>query len=86
MLTDIEIAQSATPRPIGEIAAMLGLDGDDIEMYGRYKAKVRPEPILARSEAQGKLVLVTGISPTSAGEGKSTVSVGLADALQLMCQ
>jgi formate--tetrahydrofolate ligase len=84
MLTDIEIAQSATPRPIGEIAALLGLGDEDIETYGRYKAKVRPEPILARSERQGRLVLVTGINPTPAGEGKSTVSVGLADALQLL--
>jgi formate--tetrahydrofolate ligase len=84
MLTDIEIAQSAALRPIDEIAAILGLGEDDIELYGRYKAKVRPEPILARSEGQGRLVLVTGISPTPAGEGKSTVSVGLADALHLL--
>jgi formate--tetrahydrofolate ligase len=84
VLTDIEIAQSATLRPIREIAATLGLGEEDIEPYGRYKAKVRPEPILARSESQGRLVLVTGISPTPAGEGKSTVSVGLADALHLL--
>jgi formate--tetrahydrofolate ligase len=84
MLTDIEIAQSATLRPISEIAALLGLGDDDIETYGRYKAKVRPEPILARSEREGALVLVTGINPTPAGEGKSTVSVGLADALHLL--
>jgi formate--tetrahydrofolate ligase len=86
MLTDIEIAQSATLRPITEIAAMLGLGEAEIEQYGKYKAKVRPEPILARNAQQGRLVLMTGISPTSAGEGKSTVSVGLADALQLMGQ
>jgi formate--tetrahydrofolate ligase len=84
MLTDIEIAQSATLRPISEIAAMLGLGDDDIEPYGRYKAKVRPEPILARNSSHGRLVLVTGTNPTPAGEGKSTVSVGLADALQLL--
>src|SRR5215212_4720998 len=84
MLTDIEIAQSAALRPIHEIAAVLGLSDDDIEPYGRYKAKVRPEPILARSERRGRLVLVTGINPTPAGEGKSTVSVGLADALHLL--
>src|SRR5688572_5640316 len=84
MLTDIEIAQSATLRPIGEIAALLGLGEEDIDTYGRYKAKVRPEPILARSATEGRLVLVTGINPTPAGEGKSTVSVGLADALHLL--
>ena len=86
MLTDIEIAQSAILRPIGEVAARLGLGDDDIELYGRYKAKVRPEPILARGDSPGRLVLVTGINPTPAGEGKSTVSVGLADALQLLDQ
>lgn len=86
MLTDIEIAQRATLRPIEEIAAKLDLRPDDIELYGKYKAKVRSEPILARGGGQGRLVLVTGINPTPAGEGKSTVSVGLADALQLIGQ
>ncbi|HEX6132547.1 MAG TPA: formate--tetrahydrofolate ligase [Longimicrobiales bacterium] len=84
MLTDIEIAQSATLRPIVEIARTLGLDEADIEPYGRYKAKVHAESILGRAEQQGRLVLVTGINPTPAGEGKSTVSVGLADALHLL--
>jgi formate--tetrahydrofolate ligase len=83
MLTDIEIAQGATLRPIVEMAALLELGDEDIELYGRYKAKVRAEPILARSDTRGRLVLVTGINPTPAGEGKSTVSVGLADALHL---
>jgi formate--tetrahydrofolate ligase len=83
MLTDIEIAQAATLRPITEIAKKLDLGADDLELYGRYKAKVRPEEIIGRSTQQGRLVLVTGINPTPAGEGKSTVSVGLADALQL---
>lgn len=83
MLTDIEIAQSATLRPILEIAGRIGLDDDVLELYGRYKAKVHAEAVLARSERQGRLVLVTGINPTPAGEGKSTVAVGLADALQL---
>ncbi|HEX6307856.1 MAG TPA: formate--tetrahydrofolate ligase [Longimicrobiales bacterium] len=86
MLTDIEIAQSAKLRPIAEIARTLGLDEADIEPYGRYKAKVHAESILARAEQQGRLVLVTGINPTPAGEGKSTVSVGLADALHLIGQ
>ena len=84
MLTDIEIAQRATLRPIVEIASQVGLEEDDIELYGKYKAKVHADSIIARSEKQGRLVLVTGINPTPAGEGKSTVSVGLADALQLI--
>jgi formate--tetrahydrofolate ligase len=82
MLTDIEIAQAAKLRPITEIAKKLDLGPDDLELYGRYKAKVRPDEIIGRG-ARGRLVLVTGINPTPAGEGKSTVSVGLADALQL---
>jgi formate--tetrahydrofolate ligase len=84
MLTDIEIAQGATLRPIAEIARAVGLGEDDIEPYGRYKAKVHAESIIARAEGEGRLVLVTGINPTPAGEGKSTVSVGLADALHLL--
>jgi formate--tetrahydrofolate ligase len=86
MLTDIEIAQNATLRPITEIAARLDLTPDDLELYGSYKAKVRADRILAEPRRQGRLVLVTGINPTPAGEGKSTVSVGLADALQLAGQ
>lgn len=83
MLTDIQIAQSAKLQPITEIAAKLGLSDTEIEPYGRYKAKIPLEAIRARGEPKGKLVLVTGINPTPAGEGKSTVSVGLADALNL---
>ncbi|MEX0907032.1 MAG: formate--tetrahydrofolate ligase, partial [Gemmatimonadota bacterium] len=86
MLTDIEIAQAATLRPITGIAKELGLGEDDIELYGRYKAKVNADAVLARSTSQGRLVLVTGINPTPAGEGKSTVAVGLADALKLIGQ
>jgi formate--tetrahydrofolate ligase len=83
MLSDIEIAQRAKLRPIREVAAELALEEDDLEFYGKYKAKVNAEAIQARAKARGKLVLVTGISPTPAGEGKSTVSVGLADGLRL---
>ncbi len=83
MLTDIQIAQAATLRPITEIAAKLGLGADDIELYGATKAKIPLESVAARPDAKGRLVLVTGINPTAAGEGKSTVSVGLADALAL---
>ena len=83
MKTDIEIAQGAELRPITEIAAKVGLSADDIIPYGRYKAKVPLE--IARRDAppRGKLILVAGINPTPAGEGKSTMSVGLADALNL---
>jgi formate--tetrahydrofolate ligase len=83
MQTDIEIAQSARLRPILEIAERLGLDDADVELYGRFKAKVRLDTIERKATRTGKLVLVTGINPTPAGEGKSTVSVGLADALRL---
>ncbi len=82
MLTDVEIAQAATPRPIEEIGEVLGLGRDELEPYGRFKAKIRPESIDARSPGSGRLVLVTGITPTPAGEGKTTVSVGLADGLR----
>ena len=80
MLSDIEIAQSVKPRPITDVAKDLGLGADDIDLYGKYKAKVPLE--LSQRPAKGKLVLVTAISPTPAGEGKSTVSVGLAQALR----
>lgn len=83
MLTDIQIAQSHDLRPIGEIASKLGLLPDEIEPHGRTKAKVTLGAIRKRSEKAGKLVLVTGVSPTPAGEGKSTISVGLSDALNL---
>jgi formate--tetrahydrofolate ligase len=78
--TDIEIAQRATMRPIREVAAGLGLSEDDIDLYGKYKAKL---PLsLAAAPARGRLVLVTAINPTPAGEGKSTVSVGLSQAFR----
>jgi formate--tetrahydrofolate ligase len=78
--TDIEIAQSATLRPITAVAADLGLSPDDIDQYGKFKAKLPLE--LAARPPRGKLVVVTAINPTPAGEGKSTVSVGLAQALR----
>lgn len=79
--SDIEIAQGATLRPIADVAADLGLGPDDILPYGRYKAKITPEAMRAR-KPKGRLVLVTGINPTPAGEGKSTVTVGLTQALR----
>ena len=78
--SDIAIAQAAKPRPIVDVAADLGLSADDIDLYGKYKAKLPLE--LSGRPAKGRLVLVTAISPTPAGEGKSTVSVGLAQALR----
>ena len=83
MKSDIEIAQAAELRPIQEIAAKVGLSPDEIVPYGHHKAKVPLEVAKAKGGTTGKLVLVTGINPTPAGEGKSTVSVGLADALTL---
>jgi len=79
--TDIEIAQAARPRPIGEIAAEAGLGPDEYLPYGRYKAKITFEASEKRPP-RGRLVLVTGINPTPAGEGKSTVTVGLAQAFR----
>ena len=82
MLTDIEIAQQAHMLPIAEVAAGIGIDADDLEFYGKYKAKLSDE--LARKVAgnpDGRLVLVTAINPTPAGEGKTTTSVGLGQAM-----
>lgn len=82
MKTDIEISQAATMLPITQIAEKVGLDQESIELYGKYKAKVTYETIKEKEhEKLGKLVLVTSINPTPAGEGKSTISIGLADAL-----
>ena len=83
MLTDIQIARAAKLRPIVDVAAELGLGEDEIETYGRYKAKIYLDAIERRAGEPGKLVLVTGINPTPAGEGKSTTAVGLADGLRL---
>lgn len=80
MPTDIEIADAAKMQPITEIAQKLGLSSDDIEQYGHYKAKINL-PVKEIEGKKHKLILVTGINPTSAGEGKSTVLVGLGDAL-----
>ena len=82
MLTDIDIARQAEIRPIGEIAEKIGLTSDDLDLYGKYKAKI-PMDVLKRNESSkdGKLVLVTAMNPTPAGEGKTTVSIGLAQAL-----
>lgn len=82
MKTDIEIAQSVTLKPITEIVEKVGISFDNIELYGKYKAKLSFDKINAvKDNAPGKLILVTAINPTPAGEGKSTITIGLADAL-----
>ncbi len=82
MLTDVEIAQSAKMKPIKEIAEKVGLDEDDLELYGKYKAKISLEAISQLKEKEsGKLILVTAINPTPAGEGKTTTMIGLSQAL-----
>lgn len=85
MLSDIEISQQNQPEPIGRIAEKAGLCEEDLELYGRYKAKIGFAKLreLAAEPLKGKLILVTAITPTPVGEGKSTISIGLADALQL---
>ena len=80
MKTDIEIARSAKMQNVGEIAQKIGFTADDLEFYGKYKAKIDLHKFNT-SEQQGKLVLVTAINPTPAGEGKTTTTIGLADAL-----
>ena len=82
MLTDIEIAKSASMKKIGDIAADLGISRDEIEPYGHYKAKIT-DSVMKRLEDKpdGKLILVTAVNPTPAGEGKTTVSIGLGQAM-----
>ena len=81
-MTDIEIARNAEIQPIREIAKNLGMEEDDLELYGKYKAKISEEYLQKiQDRPDGKLVLVTAINPTPAGEGKTTISIGLADAL-----
>ncbi|MBX7155006.1 MAG: formate--tetrahydrofolate ligase [Candidatus Kapaibacterium sp.] len=80
-MTDIEIAQQVTLKPIGEIADKLSISHDDLELYGKYKAKLPLSLIDHDKVAKAKLVLVSAISPTPAGEGKTTVSIGLSEGL-----
>lgn len=85
MLSDIEIAQGCQMRPITEVAAAAGLDAEDLELYGRYKAKLSADVWKKTADKpDGKLVLVTAINPTPAGEGKTTTTVGLGEALAKM--
>ncbi|MBS6681151.1 MAG: formate--tetrahydrofolate ligase [Roseburia sp.] len=81
MKSDIQIAQEATMQPIKEVAASIGITEDDIELYGKYKAKISDELIeRSKNNPDGKLILVTAINPTPAGEGKTTITVGLGQA------
>lgn len=81
MKTDIEIARSVRMRPVTEVAKQLGINPDDLELYGKYKAKVPLTCINREKQRNAKLILVSAISPTPAGEGKTTVSIGLSQAL-----
>ena len=83
MKSDIQIAQEATLQPIAQVAQKLGLTEDEISLYGKYKAKI-DHKLAKRETKQGKLILVTAISPTPAGEGKTTISTGLADGLNAL--
>ena len=84
-MTDIEIAQKNKMIPVADVAAKIGITADKLENYGPYKAKITFEELRALQEKAaknpGKLILVTAVTPTPAGEGKSTVSIGLADGL-----
>ena len=80
--SDLEIAQRCTMQPICDIARTVGIDDADIEPYGRYKAKVALSVLGQPPRGKGKLILVTAITPTPAGEGKTTTTIGLADALR----
>ena len=82
ILSDIEIAQSCTMKPITEIAKTAGVDNEYLELYGNYKAKVDYRLLRESKRPDGKLILVTAINPTPAGEGKTTTTVGLADAMR----
>ena len=82
MKTDIQIAQEATMLPIKDVAASIGIKEDDLELYGKYKAKISDELInRTKKNPDGKLILVTAINPTPAGEGKTTTSVGTGQCL-----
>ena len=81
MQTDVQIAQSAHIKHIDQIAEKIGISPDKLEHYGKYKAKINPQDAFRLPEKKGKLILVTAINPTPAGEGKTTVTIGLTDAL-----
>ena len=81
MNKDLEIAQAATPKHIREIGSKLGIPEDSLEMYGKYKAKIPISLINEENIQKSNLILVTALTPTPAGEGKTTVSIGLSEGL-----
>lgn len=87
MKTDIEIAQEAVMEPITKVAESIGIEADDLELYGKYKAKLSEEFLRKiQDRPNGKLILVTAINPTPAGEGKTTTTVGMGEAFGRMGQ
>mgnify|MGYP000834030565 FL=1 len=85
MKTDIEIAQEAVMEPITKVAESIGIEADDLELYGKYKAKLSEEFLRKiQDRPNGKLILVTAINPTPAGEGKTTTTVGMGEAFGRM--
>jgi len=84
MLSNIEIAQKTALKPIEEIAKKIGLDKENLEFYGKYKAKISLNVLNQKSDHQGKFIMVTGMTPTPSGEGKTTTGIGLSDALSLL--
>ena len=82
LLTDIEIAQQCEMKPITEIAKVAGIDEKYLEQYGKYKAKIDLSLVEENKKEKGKLILVTAITPTPAGEGKTTTTIGLADGMK----
>ncbi len=81
-MEDIEIARNTKLQKITEIAKKIGIEEDDLELYGKYKAKILPQAIKKVKDKKGKLILVTAINPTPLGEGKTTMAIGLADGLR----
>ena len=86
MMTDIEIAQSVQMQKITEIAKTAGIDEKYVEQYGNYKAKIDLSILNENKNTEGKLILVTAITPTPAGEGKTTTTIGLADGMKKLCK
>ena len=80
--TDEQIARETRLKPISEVAESAGIPADDLELYGKYKAKINTDFLKKGNRKDGKLILVTAITPTTAGEGKTTTTVGLADGLK----
>ena len=82
-MEDVDIARNTKLHKISEVAKSIGINGEEIEMYGKYKAKIMPEVMeKLKDKKNGKLILITAINPTPLGEGKTTMAIGLADGLR----